>query len=85
MRYGVDRFTAYADLFAIGFPLPAGAARWAHRPSVVRRRARQQTDELDDEQFSSPNDWFWVCDRRVFVVGYTSGGAPFGHYEDDES
>jgi hypothetical protein len=31
-RYGVDRYTAYEDLIAIGFPLPDSAQRWAHRP-----------------------------------------------------
>ena len=31
-RYGVDRYTAYQDLTAIGFPLPDSAQRWAHRP-----------------------------------------------------
>jgi hypothetical protein len=24
-----------------------------------------------------------VGDRRMFVVGYTSGGAPFGCFEDE--
>jgi len=24
-----------------------------------------------------------VGDRRMFVVGYTSGGAPYGCYEDE--
>jgi hypothetical protein len=31
-RYGFDRYTAYEDLAAIGFPLPDSARRWAHRP-----------------------------------------------------
>jgi hypothetical protein len=30
-RYGVDRYTAYEDLTAIGFPLPDSARRRAHR------------------------------------------------------
>ena len=37
----------------------------------------QHTDE-----FTTP-DWEWVGDRRMFVMGYTSGGAPFGCYEDE--
>lgn len=28
-------------------------------------------------------DWVWVGDRRLFVVGHTAGGAPFGCYEDE--
>ena len=31
-RYGVDRYTTYEDLAAIGFPLPDSAQRWARRP-----------------------------------------------------
>ena len=27
--------------------------------------------------------WVMVGDRRMFVVGYTSGGAPYGVYEDE--
>ncbi len=27
--------------------------------------------------------WVDVCGRRMFVVGYTSGGAPYGVYEDE--
>ncbi|MDQ3764348.1 MAG: hypothetical protein M3460_23080 [Actinomycetota bacterium] len=81
-RYGVDRYTAYDDLTAIGFPLPATAARWAQRPSVIPRRARRHTDEFEDERGGDP-DWVWVSDRRMFIVGYTCGGAPFGCYTDE--
>jgi hypothetical protein len=77
--YGVDRYTAYEDLTAIGFPLPASAAQWAQRPPATPRRRR---DDLDDERFGD-QDWVWVGDRRMFVVAYTSGGAPFGCYEDE--
>jgi len=28
-RYGVDSYTAYNDLGAVGFPLPASAQQWA--------------------------------------------------------
>ncbi|MGH3722083.1 MAG: hypothetical protein ACRDRI_25225 [Pseudonocardiaceae bacterium] len=77
-RYGVDRYTTYDDLTAIGFPLPAAAARWAQRPPAIPRRARPRTDERGDEP-----DWVWVGDQRMFVVGHTSGGVPFGCYEDE--
>jgi DNA-directed RNA polymerase specialized sigma24 family protein len=42
-RYGVDRYTAYEDLAAIGFPLPDSAQRWAHRPPP--QQARTETPE----------------------------------------
>jgi hypothetical protein len=54
-----------------------------------RRRNRQQArrdkaarNTSDDERFAAP-DWVWVGDRRMFVVDYTSGGAPIGCYEDE--
>ncbi|MGH3989758.1 MAG: hypothetical protein ACRDTZ_20970 [Pseudonocardiaceae bacterium] len=28
-------------------------------------------------------EWVVVGDRRMFVVGYTEGGAPYGCYEDE--
>jgi len=68
---------------------PAGAARY-DRPMPRRRnrrrgtpkRARRSADNLDAGQFDDP-DWVWVGDRRMFVVGYTPGGAPFGCFEDE--
>jgi hypothetical protein len=80
--YDVDRHTAYEDLTAIKFPLPADAARWAQRPPATPRHDRRRTDDLDDERFGDP-DWVWVGDRWMFVVGHTPGGAPFGCYEDE--
>ncbi|MGH4012496.1 MAG: hypothetical protein ACRDSL_00860 [Pseudonocardiaceae bacterium] len=47
-----------------------------------RRRRREQTDGepvLDDPTLG----WMFVGDRRMFVVGYTEGGAPYGCYEDE--
>ena len=50
-RYGVDRYTAYEDLTAIGFPLPDSARRWGaghlRSPARIappsRRRSRTTT------------------------------------------
>lgn len=81
-RYGVDRYTAYDDLTAIGFPLPAAAEIWAQRPPAIPRAARRHTGEFDDELVGDPG-WVWVGDQRMFVVGYTTGGAPFGCYADE--
>jgi hypothetical protein len=82
-RYGVDCYTAYDDLTAINFPLPAAAARWAQRPPAMPCRARRHTDEVVDERVGDP-DWVWVGGEQwMFVVGHTCGGAPFGCYIDE--
>jgi hypothetical protein len=73
----VDRFTAYDDLTALGFALPTAAQRWAQRPPVVPRRRADPTDPAGDEL------WIMVDGRLFFVVGYTSGGAPYGMFEDE--
>jgi hypothetical protein len=77
-RYGVDRYTAYEDLTAIGFPLPDSARRWAHRPPPQPRPRRAATPRalLDD-------DWIMIDGRPYFVAGYTPGGAPYGIYLDE--
>jgi hypothetical protein len=46
------------------------------------KRARRAAERFGTEQFDDP-DWAWVGDRRMFVVGYTPGGAPFGCFEDE--
>lgn len=81
-RYGVDRYTAYDDLVAIGFALPAAAAQWSQRPPASPRRDRGSIDEPDDDQ-AGDLEWAWVGGQRMFVVGFTPGGAPFGYYEED--
>ncbi len=77
-RYGVDRYTAYEDLTAIGFPLPDSAQRWAHRPHLQPGPRRSATPRalLDD-------DWIMIDGRPYFVAGYTAGGAPYGIYLDE--
>jgi hypothetical protein len=37
-RYGVDCYTAYADLIAIGVRLGPGDSRWAVRPARAPKR-----------------------------------------------
>lgn len=68
-RYGVDRYTAYDDLLAIGFPLTPDDERWAVRPVPA-------TDGMFE--------WTVVGDQRIWVVGYTSGGMPYGLVEEIE-
>jgi hypothetical protein len=77
-RYGVDRFTAYDDLAALGFALPTAAQQWTQRPAATpRRAAERRADRVDDEW------WLMLDGRMFFVVGYTSGGAPYGMFADE--
>jgi hypothetical protein len=77
-RYGVDRYTAYEDLTAIGFALPSAAQQRAHRPRPQPRPRRSATPlaVVDD-------DLIMIDGRPYFVAGYTSGGAPYGIYLDE--
>jgi hypothetical protein len=77
-RYGVDRYTAYEDLTAIGFPLPDSAQQWAHRPPPQPCPGRYATSPalLDDDRIM-------IDGRPYFIAGYTSGGAPYGIYLDE--
>ena len=67
-RYGVDRYTAYEDLTAIGFALPDSAQRWARPPPPQPRPRRSATTRalLDD-------GWIMIEGRPYFVAGYTCG------------
>jgi hypothetical protein len=77
-RYGVDRYTAREDLEAVGFVFAPGDTRWSKRPEPVPRKPK-----ADQDGGSDLDDWVWVGDRLMFVVGYTSGGAPYGCYADE--
>jgi hypothetical protein len=76
-RYGVDRYTAYEDLAAIGFSLPDSAQRWGQRPPPQPRPRRSATPQalLED-------DWIMIDGRPFFVAGYTPGEAPYGIHLD---
>jgi len=77
-RYGVDRYTAYDDLAALGFVLPTSAQQWAQRPpATARRTAARRTDRVEHDP------WIVLDGRLFFVVSYTSGGAPYGMFEDE--
>ncbi len=77
-RYGVDRYTAYDDLTALGFALPDAARPWAQRPPAnPRGHAEHGGGQADDE-------WRTILDGRLFfVAGRTSGGAPYGMFADE--
>lgn len=81
-RYGVDRYTAYDDLTALGFALPDSARQWAQRPlatphPIAERAAGQIDEQIDDEP------WIMLDGRMFFVAGYTPGGAPYGMFTDE--
>jgi hypothetical protein len=74
-RYGTDRYTAYEDLTAIGFPLSETDKRWAVRPAPVSRPKKRA---------SPPLDWYFDGYQVMLIIGYTPGGAPYGPTETAE-
>ncbi len=64
-------------------PSVVGMAQVAEvRAAAERRRRREQADQ--EHVLGEPtSEWMVVGDRRMFVVGYTAGGAPYGCYEDE--
>ncbi|MGA3255391.1 MAG: hypothetical protein ABSD32_14970 [Mycobacterium sp.] len=56
--------------------------RRRNRRRGTPERARCSAGNFGAGQFEDP-EWVWVGDRRMFVVGHTVGGAPFGCFEDE--
>jgi hypothetical protein len=79
-RSGVDRFTAHHDLTALGFPLPVAARQWAQRPAAAARLGAKPCADLADD-----DSWILMEGREYFVVGHTTGGAPYGVFADEMS
>jgi hypothetical protein len=73
-RYGVDCYTAYADLIAIGFRLAPGDNRWAVRPAPAPtgRPPNLLISLLISMRVGSESA------TNACVVCYTPGGAPYG-------
>ena len=74
-RYGTDRYTAYEDLKAVGFPLTEADERWAVRPVPVPR-TKQRADP--------PWEWHFDGYQVMVVIGHTPGGFPYGPTETAE-
>ena len=74
-RYRVDKYTAYEDLTAIGFALPASAERWSQRPPARPHR--------ESNPHANGDDWTVIDGRRYFIAGYTPNGVPYGIFEDE--
>jgi hypothetical protein len=77
-RFGVDRYTAYQDLLAIGFPLTPEEERWAVRPPTTKRR--KQPRDPEDGLLQWEED---LGGQLIWVMGYTSDGAPYGLTKDE--
>jgi hypothetical protein len=63
------------DLTAIGFRLGPGDNRWAVRPAPAPNRPPAEPADVPAD---FDEGWVWIGDQRMFVVGYTPGGAPYG-------
>jgi hypothetical protein len=78
-RYGVDRYTAHQEMVMLKVPIAPGDRRYAVRPPprarVLRRQASQPVQE-------TPDLIGWGG-HLMFVVGCTSGGAPYGLSEEE--
>lgn len=73
-RYGVDKYTAYDDLTAIGYALPTSSQQWARRPPPA---PKEPADDIDDD------GWIVLDGRPFYVAGYTPGGLPYGIFADE--
>jgi hypothetical protein len=50
-----------------------------------KRRPNRRASRAVSEKESCPLEDIWIdfYGRRMFVIGYTSGGAPYGVFEDE--
>jgi hypothetical protein len=63
-RYGVDPYTAYDDLTALGAALPEFARQWAERPSATPPRTVGQ-------EANQPRDTCWIMlDGKPFFAAW---------------
>src|SRR6476661_253033 len=63
-RYGVDCYTAYADLIAIGVRLAAGDNRWAVRPAPAPKQPpAEPADAPADVPADFDEGWVWIGDQ----------------------
>jgi hypothetical protein len=72
-RYGVDRYTAFQDMVAIGAAIAEGDRKYAVRPPPVPKRRPKPASEVDEW----PDIIEWGGEL-MYVAGWTSGGAPYG-------
>lgn len=80
-RYGTDRYTAYADLKAIGVPLTEADKRWAVRPASITGRKKPAPITGTEQDTRPPWDWCFDGYQVMLIIGHTRGGAPYGPTE----
>jgi hypothetical protein len=56
--------------------------------TVSRRRKRQSRRQVrrpvyENAAYQIEDIWVDISGRRMFVVGYTAGGAPYGVFDDE--
>ena|SRR5215471_4182615 len=78
-RYGVDRYTAHQEMVMLQVPIALGDRRYAVRPAPRARVRRSKSPEPVPE---TPDLIEWGG-HLMFVVGCTSGGAPYGPSEEE--
>lgn len=75
-RYGVDWFTTFHELEMLGVAIEP-----AYKEQVLRtaqREAERKKQKQQDRLTESAEAGFDQDDTFAFIVGYTSGGAPYG-------
>lgn len=75
-RYGVDGYTAYAELTELGVPADRLPGHWAVRPEPVPRRKASDRRPALEADFASM--FVSYGGQLTFVVDYTPGGVPLG-------
>jgi hypothetical protein len=78
-RYGVDRYTAHREMVMLEVPIAPGDRRYAVRPPPRARVLRRQSSQPVHETL----DLIGWNGHMMFVVGCTSGGAPYGPSEEE--
>jgi hypothetical protein len=78
-RYGVDRYTAHQEMVMLEVPIAPGDRRYAVRPPPPARVRQRQPSR---PALETPDLIEWGG-NSICVVGYTSGGAPYGPSEEE--
>jgi len=76
-KFHVDTTCAVRELQEIGYPFPPGYVDNLLK-SEAGRIASLQRKKAEKRQAEMYNEFLEQDDRFYYIVGYTSGGAPFG-------
>lgn len=75
-RYGVDWLTTFRELEMLGIAIEPAYKEQVLR--VAQREAERKKQKQQDRLIESIDPGFDQDDTFAFIVGYTSGGAPYG-------